>query len=115
MDKKVTTYIEKQASPQKELCQKLRCLIKKVLPDVKEEMKWGVPVFAGGKFYLVALKDKVNFGFSIKGLTAAEKKLFVGGGKTMRHIKIKKEKDIETKNVAKQLRLVYKKSFCAQR
>ena len=51
-------------------------------------MKWGVPVFAGGKFYIGSLKNNVNLGFSINGLNEKEIGLFEGNGKTMRHIKI---------------------------
>ena len=68
-DKKVDEYIETQKSPQKEICIKLRAIIFKTFPDIKEEMKWGVPSYAGGKYYFVALKTHVNLGFSIKGLS----------------------------------------------
>jgi len=58
-------------------------------------MKWGVPNFHKGIFYIVALKDHVNLGFSIKGLSEKELSLFEGAGKTMRHIKISTMQDIE--------------------
>ena len=72
MDEKVDEYINKQKSPQKEICQRLRELIFRVFPEATEEMKWGVPAFCNGKFYIVALKDHVNLGFSIKELTKEE-------------------------------------------
>jgi len=50
MDGKVQTYIEKQKSSQKEICLKLREIILHTFPDTKEEMKWGVPAFSGGRF-----------------------------------------------------------------
>ena len=56
---------------------KLRTIIFKTFPDIKEEMKWGVPSYAGGKYYFVALKSHVNLGFSIKGLSKEEIALFV--------------------------------------
>ena len=43
MNKEVDDYIEKQKSPQKEICQELRKIILKTFPDIKEEMKLGVP------------------------------------------------------------------------
>jgi len=46
MSNKIDDYINQQGLPQKEICQNLRRLILKTLPDVKEEMKWGVPAFA---------------------------------------------------------------------
>jgi uncharacterized protein YdhG (YjbR/CyaY superfamily) len=63
MSNQVDDYISKQGSPQKEICQNLRRLILKTFPDTKEEMKWGVPAFANGKFYIVALKGLSIWGF----------------------------------------------------
>ena len=34
-----------------------------------------------GKFYLVALRDHINLGFSVKGLSKQEMTLFEGKGK----------------------------------
>jgi hypothetical protein len=105
MDKKVKEYIEKQKSPQKEICLKLWEIILKTFPDIKEEMKWGVPTFSGGRFYIVALRDHINLGFSTSGLTKEEVALFEGGGKTMRHIKIRTLKDIDEKRIVKLLKI----------
>ncbi len=109
MDKKVDEYIEKQKSPQKEVCGKLREIIFNTFPDIKEEMKWGVPSYEGGKYYFVALKTHVNLGFSLKGLSKEEIALFEGGGKTMKHIKISSLKDIDEKRVVELLKLIKKK------
>jgi len=68
MNKEVEEYIEKQKSPQKEICKKLRKIILKTFPDTKEEMKLGVPWYEG-KYYIVALKTHVNLGFSLKDLS----------------------------------------------
>jgi hypothetical protein len=113
MDKKINDYIKKQKSPQKEICEQLRKLIHKTLPKAEEEMKWGVPTFAGGKFYIGSLKDHVNLGFSIVGLAKEEASLFEGAGKLMRHIEIAKTEDIDLKKLIKLLKLVDKKASCA--
>jgi hypothetical protein len=63
----VEDYIKKQKSPQKEICTKLRESIFEIFPQAKEEIKWGVPSYNGGLYYIVALKDHVNLGFSIEG------------------------------------------------
>lgn len=105
MDKNVDDYIKKQKSPQKEICQIIRNIILKTYPDIKEEMKYGVPYF-GNKYYIVALKTHVNLGFSIKGLTTEEIGLFEGTGKTTRHIKIKSQENIDEENIKKLLKLV---------
>jgi hypothetical protein len=108
-DKKVDEYIEKQKSTQKEICSKLRGIIFKTFPSIKEEMKWGVPSYGGGKFYIVALKDHVNLGFSIKGLSKEEVALFQGTGKTMRNIEVKSEKEIDKARIVKLLKLIQNK------
>ena len=109
MTNKIDDYINKQKSPQKEICQNLRSLILKTLPDAKEEMKWGVATFADGKFYIVALKDHVNLGFSIKGLAKEDLALVNGGGKTTKHIKVGSLADIDENRITELLKLVDKK------
>ncbi len=105
-DKKVDEYINKQKSPQKEICRKLRKIIFEVFPKITEEMKWGVPAYGKGKYYIVALKDHVNLGFSLKGLTKSDYGLFDGGGKTMKHIQVDSVKGIDKKKINKLLKLV---------
>lgn len=106
MDKKVTEYIEKQKSPQKEICEKVRKMIIEAFPKIKEEMKWGVPSYGGCKYYFVALRTHVNLGFSIKGLSKKEISLFEGTGKTMRHIKISSLESVDEKKIVKLMKLV---------
>lgn len=108
MNKEVDRYIEKQEPPQKEIVQKLRMLILSTFPDVKEEFQMGVPWYEC-KYYIVALRDHVNIGFSVKGLSAEERGLFEGNGKTMRHIKVWSMKDLDEKKIVKLLRIVYGK------
>jgi hypothetical protein len=107
----VEKYIDKQKSPQKEIVQRLRATILKTLPDIKEQFKMGVPWYEG-KFYVVALRDHVNLGFSVKGLSEQEKALFEGKGKMMRHVKFYSLQDVDEARVAKLLRLVAEKSMC---
>jgi hypothetical protein len=108
MSNRIDDYINKQGSPQREICQSLRKLILKTFPDAREEMKWGVPAFADGKFYIVALKDHVNLGFAIKGLTREDIALFDGGGKTTKHIQINKT-DMDENRIVELLKLVDRK------
>ena len=65
MDSQVTAYINKQQSPQKEILQKVRKIFQKTLPSCEEKIRWGVPTFAAGKFYLAAMKQRVHVGFAI--------------------------------------------------
>ncbi len=107
MNKKVDEYIEKQKSPQKEICKRLRKIILKTFPDIKEEMKMGVPWYEG-KYYIVALKDHVNLGVSVKGMTKKQKELFEGGGRYMQHIKIYALNEIDEKKIVGLLKIVTK-------
>jgi len=115
MDEEVKKYIEGQKSPQKEILKELRKIILKTFPKINEEMKVGVPCYGisssdiCGKYYIVALKDHVNMGFSLKGLSKKEQEFFEGSGKTMRHIKIYSLKDIDEKKIIKLLKMVWEK------
>jgi len=112
MDKKILEYINKQKSPQKEILKEARKIILETLPGCNEEARWGVIAFAGGKFYIAALRDSVNVGFAIGGLEKNEVGMFSGGGKTMRHIKIREKKEIDREKLVKLLKFVNKKAKC---
>ncbi|MFC2068738.1 DUF5655 domain-containing protein [Chloroflexota bacterium] len=112
MDEEVEKYIEKQQTPQKEILKKVRTLILKSLTDCEEKAAWGVVAFAGGKFYIAALKNKVHIGFDINGLSKEEINQFEGSGKTMRHIKIHSLSDIDEKKLVKMIKMVGKKAVC---
>jgi len=115
MDEKVDEYIKKQKSPQKEICQELRRIIFKTCPGIKEEMKVGVPCYgvtnedSCGKFYIASLKDHVNLGFLLKGLSKKEQELFEGSGKTMKHIKVYSLKELDEEKIVKLIKLVKEK------
>ena len=111
MNKEVTEYINKQKSPQKEICKRLRKIILRVFPKIEEKMWVGVPWYEG-KYYIVALKDSVNLGFAIKGLSKKELALFEGKGKMMRHIKINSLKDVDEKKIVKLLKIAKKAKIC---
>jgi hypothetical protein len=109
MNMEVKNYIEKQKVPQRAIVQKLRDTILKTVPNIREDFKMGVPWY-DGKFYVVALKDHVNLGFSVKGLSEQEKAFFEGKGNLMRHLKFYSLEDVDEARVAKLLRLVADKS-----
>jgi len=103
---KILEYIGKQEAPQREICQRLRDLILATFPEIKEGMKWGVPAFADGMFYIVALKDHVNLGFSVKGLSKEEIARFDAGGKTMKVVEVATLNDIDEGRILTLLKLV---------
>lgn len=110
MDSKVGEYIRKQPSPQKAILTELRRIILKTLPKIEEEMKWGVPTYDEGRFYIVGLKDHCNVGFSSRGLTKEEERMFDGHAKTTVHLEVAAKKDIDEKRIKKLLRLVMARS-----
>jgi len=105
MDKKVKNYLDKLPSPQKEICKIVRQVILESCPNLEETLKNGVPSYED-KYYIVGLKDHVNIGFSIAGLTPEELNLFEGKGKIMRHIKVYSLDDIDEKKIKKLLKVV---------
>jgi len=105
----VEEYLQGQKSPQKEICQQLRAIILNTFPNIKEEMKWGVPTYGNGKFYIVSLKDHVNLGFSMANLSKEEEQLFDGSGKTMKVIGIHSIDKIDEQKIVKLLKLVWDK------
>jgi len=105
MNKEIKKYLDKLPSPQKEICTKVRKIIIKAFPDLEELMKNGVPSYEN-KYYIVGLKDHVNIGFSIEGLSSEELGLFEGKGKLMRHIKIYTPDEIDEKKIVKLLKIV---------
>ena len=108
MDQKVKSYLEKLPSPQREICKKVRKIILKTFPEIKETFENGVPWYED-RFYVVGLRDHVNIGFSIKGLTNKELGLFEGKGKLMRHIKIYSFDSIDEQEIVKRLKIVKNK------
>ncbi len=109
MKNAVEEYIERQKLPQREILRELRRVLLQTLPHCQEELLYGVPWF-DKKFYLVAFKDHVNIGFSVKGLTEKEKSLFEGKGKFMTHIKIWSFDGIDEERIVRLLRLVSEKN-----
>ncbi|MBN2014759.1 MAG: DUF1801 domain-containing protein [Candidatus Altiarchaeota archaeon] len=105
MSKEVDGYIEKQDSSQKEICKKLRKIILETYPSIQEEMKMGVPWYVG-KFYIVGLRDSVNLGFCIQGLSKKEIDHFKGRGKYMRHLKFRSMDEIDEKKIITLLKLI---------
>ena len=112
MDALVDEYIEKQKSPQKEILQEVRDIFHRTIPDGEEKMRWGVPTFSWGKFYIAAMKNRVHVGFAINGLSKDEISLFEGSGKTMRHIKIPTLENIDENTLVNLIELVDKKAKC---
>ena len=110
MNPKVKDYIDKQSSPQKEICKMVRKILLATIPDIEETYKNGVPWY--GKFYIAGLKNSVNVGFSISDLQKDDLNLFQGTGKFMRHIKLHSIDEIDQAQLVKLFNLVWKEARC---
>ena len=108
MNAQVTDYINKAGSKQKAMLVALRKVIHATVPQVQEDLKWGRPVFAAqGNFaYLKTAKEYVTLGFFNVEKIRADLHLLEGTGKDMRHIKIRKEEDIDKVQLTKWLKAV---------
>lgn len=76
-------------------------------PKIHEEIKMGVPWYEG-KFYLVSLKDHVNLGFAVLGMSKKHRDELEGKGKYMRHLKFYSVTDINEKKLVKLMKLTNK-------
>ncbi len=112
MNNPVDEYIEEQKTPQKEILRKIRRIFLRTIPGCEEKRAWGAVTFAGGKFYVAAMKDRVHVGFAVTGLSREDIALFEGSGKTMRHIKMHSVKDVDEKKLVKLIKIVDKKAIC---
>lgn len=97
----IEVYINKQPSPQKEMLFKLNKMIVDNFKGINVQMYGGVPCYGKdgkhdfGLFYLVGLKDHVNLGVSIKGLSEENLKKLDKVGKVTGHIEFKEINKID--------------------
>lgn len=111
MDLKAENFLKKQKKVNKEIIEKIRKLIRKNFPKIKETgMAEGL--WYDGKFYITSFKDHVNLGVGISGLSKEDMNLFEGKGKMMRHLKFYSLEDVNEKDLLKLMKLVYKKAKC---
>lgn len=96
----VDQYIARFSGERQAILKRLRALVLKTSPGLKEEMKMGVPWY-GGSFYLVALKDHVNMGFCVGGGLKKYAKELEGNGKYMRHLKFRSVKDVDAAKISR--------------
>ena len=108
METRVDEYIKSQPSPQREMLSELRAVVKRAFPKIEEGFKNGVPWYED-LFYLGSFKDHVNVGFAVLKLNEDELVHFEGNGKYMRHQKFFALDEIDENELAKLLKLVWKR------
>ena len=89
------------------LVEAVRKLVKKALPSITEDVKYGGIIFTSGVSFggVFAYKDHVSVEFSKGALIADTLGHLEGSGKGRRHIKLFTAKDIKAKNLAHYLPL----------
>lgn len=99
----VTDYVNNADSKQKELLEQIRALIHKSVPDTRENIKWGFPVFSKNKdfAYLRFAKKHITLGFYHIDKIDDPDQLLEGDGNTLKHIKIKSSADINEELLTK--------------
>jgi len=87
-----------------QLAMKIREIILKSYPSFKETIKWGNLTFVSNgniaNIYAYDKTDYINVAFFQATKLSDPKKLLQGTGKSMRHLKMNSEKDIDEKQIA---------------
>lgn len=104
----VDAYFADQPPEKRALLEKLRILVDKEVPDADAVIKWGVPIYqlhGRNVCSLAAFKEHVgiNFFASPDVLVDPDRKL-EGGGKSMRMLKVRSVKDIDSASIRRWLK-----------
>ena len=94
----VEEYFAKQKPELREIAEKLRGLVKRAAPSLREELKWGFPCYVGDDNVcnIMVTGSWVDLGF-FRGVDLKDPKgLLEGSGRGMRHVKVHKAEDIDT-------------------
>jgi len=92
------------------LVESVRSLVKKTIPRVSEEVKYGGIIFSSGVMFsgVFAYKQHVSVEFSHGATIDDTLGHLEGGGKYRRHIKLHSAEDIKAKHLAQYLVLALK-------
>jgi hypothetical protein len=100
-------YIADQAPDKRELLEKLRALVVKVVPDATVAMKWGVPVYARNGKNICAIagfKEHVAITFFAPRAALSDPGgRLEGGGKVMTSLKVRTARDIDSASIQRWL------------
>lgn len=100
-------YLADQPAKNQTIIRALRKFVKRTAPKLEESVKWGNGCWVKGKVpiaYVYSDTDYVQFGF-IRGSSLDDPKgLLEGNGQYVRHIKVRKSRDIDEKTFGALLR-----------
>jgi hypothetical protein len=106
MNEQVTAYIEGAPEEQRRIMETVRKLVHATVKEVREDFKWGRPIFATAKdfAYFKTAKAHVTFGFMQAGKLDDPDGRLEGTGKDMRHIKLRTLSDVDATLLKKWLK-----------
>ena len=102
--KSIEKILESLNPEKRELTEALRSIVKQVLPEVEETVKWGnITYLLGGEnlAWIIVYGDHVDLGF-FRG-TELNSKLLEGTGKNLRHIKMRNIVEINQAEISRLL------------
>lgn len=110
MNQEVTSYISGAPEEQSKIMQSIREIIHKEVPSVIENFKWGRPVFSTNIDFAYFKSAKAYLTFGIFKFEKIEDNvhLLEGTGKDMRHIKIKKQEELQEEIIRNWIRQIIK-------
>jgi len=102
MNKEVTENIQQAPEAQRQAMIQLRALIALIVPEAKETIKWGRPVFSTDKdfAYFKAGSKALTLGFFNRKMLSDPIGQLEGTGASMCHIKIKNTEDLQSLPIA---------------
>ena len=108
MTKDVDEYIASASGVVRQTIEAARKLVLETVPQVKEVMKWGAPIYVAldgtPAIYLYAGRDHVNIGFIHGVLLDDPSGLLKGKGKEGRHITFSSPDELRAPQVADLIR-----------
>jgi hypothetical protein len=94
----VDEYLDLLGDPQKDIAKKLRAIVLARYPQLREDVKWHVPVYSLGTTPVVSIegfKAHVNLKF-FKGAGLQDRTgILEGTGKGVRHVKFRSSEDVD--------------------
>ena len=97
MNEQVSGYINQAPEEQSKIMEKVRKILHENVKGVQEELKWNRPVFKKETdiMYFKTAKSYVTIGFFQYHKLHDSQNLLEGTGKDMRHVKIRKQEDVD--------------------
>ncbi len=89
----------------RELAQEIRRIVRETLPEAQELVKWDKPTYllnGANVAWIMVYGDHVNLGF-FQGAKLKSKRL-EGTGKGLRHVKVWRREDVDTKEFSRLLK-----------